>query len=229
MLVGLNSDPNYYVINVIVALCLLCILFINEEVNLLFLLILAVLSDSGMRVSELINIKVSDVRLQKPYQIKVHGKGNKDRWTPISESTADLLNLYFKKEEQFDPLFLSRNLFINRSRKPFTRAGITYILQKYTTAVHEKYPNDFPAKLTPHCLRHTKAMLMLEAGHNLIYIRDILGQEHVKTTEIYARVDSKQMRAALETVQAQIPVPDPKNIEYVRDPATLAWLKDYCS
>lgn len=70
---------------------------------------------------------------------------------------------------------------------------------------------------------------MLEAGHNLIYIRDILGQEHVKTTEIYARVDSKQMRAALETVQAQIPVPDPKNIEYVRDPATLAWLKDYCS
>lgn len=193
------------------------------------LLILAVLSDSGMRVSELINIKVSDVRLQKPYQIKVHGKGNKDRWTPISESSAELLKLYFKKEEQFDPLFQSRNLFINRSKKPFTRAGITYILQKYTKAVHEKYPNDFPEKLTPHCLRHTKAMLMLEAGHNLIYIRDILGQEHIKTTEIYARVDSKQMRTALETVQAQIPAPNPADIKFDQDPATLAWLKDYCS
>lgn len=192
-------------------------------------LILSVLADSGMRVSELINIKVFDVRLQKPPQIRVHGKGNKDRWIPISDSTANLLKLYIEKENLYNPLTQSDFLFYNRSKRQFTRAGITYILQKYVTSLHEKYPNEFPEKLTPHCLRHTKAMLMLEGGHNIIYIRDILGHEHVKTTEIYSRIDNRQIRAALESVQANIPVCSTS--EAISEPGSelLDWLKEYCS
>lgn len=87
---------------------------------------------------------------------------------------------------------------------------------------------DFPAKLTPHCLRHTKAMLMLQAGQNLIYIRDQLGHEHIKTTEVYARIDSRQRQDALKAASEQIKSPDTAPIEYRNNPSLLDWLNKYC-
>lgn len=192
------------------------------------LLILTLLSDTGARVSELINIRVSDVRLSAPAQILVHGKGNKNRYVPISSNTSKLLKLYFDNEGLWDPSQIGRFLFLNRSGRMFTRAGITYILQKYTSMLHEENPTNFPAKLTPHCLRHTKAMLMLQAGQNLIYIRDQLGHEHIKTTEVYARIDSKQRQDALKAASEQIKVPSQVSIEYKNNPSLLDWLNKYC-
>ena len=192
------------------------------------LLILTLLADTGVRVSELIHIKVSDIRLSTPAQILVHGKGRKNRYVPISTKTVKLLSLYFDKEELRSSIYSERFLFLNRSGHQFTRAGITYILQKYTTMIHNEHPMDFPEKLTPHCLRHTKAMLMLEAGQNLIYIRDQLGHEHIKTTEIYARIDSKQRQVALKAVSDQIKVADPTPIHYKNNPELLDWLDQYC-
>ena len=148
------------------------------------LLLLIIMADTGARVSEIINIKISDIRLAKPATILVHGKGNKDRYVTISSKTVDYLNLFFDTEGLRSPIYSERYLFLNRSGKPFTRAGVAYILQKYTTLLHNEDPSLFPASLTPHCLRHTKAMLMLEAGQNLIYIRDTLGHASIKTTEI---------------------------------------------
>lgn len=192
------------------------------------LLILTVLSDTGMRVSELTDIRASDVRMDSPAQILVCGKGNKSRYVPVSTKTVGLLNLYFDNEELRHPSRAQRHLFLNRSGQPFTRAGITYILQKYTTMLHLEAPAEFPEKLTPHSLRHTKAVLMLQAGQNLIYIRDQLGHEHIKTTEIYARIDSKQKRMALEAASEQVKVPDPAPIEYKNNPSLLDWLNKYC-
>ena len=193
------------------------------------LLLLTVMADTGARVSEIINIKISDIRLDTPGNILLHGKGNKDRYATISTNTALLLKLYFDKENLRSPVYAERNLFLNRSGKPFTRAGIAYILQKYVTMLHNENPASFPAKITPHCLRHTKAMLMLEAGQNLVYIRDTLGHEHVKTTEIYARISSKQKQNALDAVNAKIQVPDTNNIDYKNDSSIRSWLHDYCS
>lgn len=193
------------------------------------LLLLTVMSDTGARVSEIINIKISDLTLTQPATILVHGKGNKDRYVTISQKTCDLLNLYLDKENLRSVVCAERNLFLNRSGQPFTRAGIAYILQKYTSQLHSEDPLSFPEKLTPHCLRHTKAMLMLDAGQNLVYIRDTLGHEHIKTTEIYARINSKQKQAALDAVNSKIRVPDTSNIDYKHDPTRRAWLRDYCS
>lgn len=193
------------------------------------LLLLTVMADTGARVSEVIDIKVSDVRLSKPATILVHGKGNKDRYVTLSSKTVDLLNLYFDKENLRSPLYSDRNLFLNRSGEPFTRAGVAYILQKYTTSLHKEDPSAFPAKLTPHCLRHTKAMLMLEAGQNLIYIRDTLGHAHIKTTEIYARINSKQRQEAMDAVNAKIKAPDTNTIDYKNNKAVRSWLYEYCS
>ena len=201
----------------------------NNRYGFKDLLILAVLADTGARVSEMINIKVADVRLDNPPQIKVTGKGNKSRFIPISSNTASLLKLYIDKENLCTDLGQDRYLFLNRSGRKFTRAGITYILQKYVDEVHQAHPLDFPDNLSPHCLRHTKAMLLLNAGQNLVYIRDILGHAHIKTTEVYARADSKQIRAALEKAEAQVKSPDPETISYQNQPELLSWLNDYCT
>ena len=71
----------------------------------------------------------------------------------------------------------------------------------------DENPDLIPARLSPHCLRHSKAMHLLQAGVNIIYIRDILGHTSITTTEIYARADSKQKREALESAYKDV-IPD---------------------
>lgn len=192
------------------------------------MLMLTLLYDSGSRVSEFINIKVSDLRLDKPSVIRLQGKGNKSRWVPLDNRTVNLINLFLEKEHLKTPIALNRYLFLNRSGNPYTRAGISYVLQKYTNQLYTEDAMAFPQKLSPHCLRHTKAMVLLQAGTNLIYIRDVLGHEHMRTTELYARADGSQKRAALEVAQSQIKTPDVDTIEYQEDQDLLHWLNDLC-
>lgn len=190
------------------------------------LLILTVLYDTGARVSELINIKVSDVRLRPIEGILLHGKGGKNRYVPISDNTINLLKLYFEKENLYATVNTGRYLFLNRSGQQFTRPGISYILQKYVTMLHNQAPESFPEKLTPHCLRHTKAMLMLKANQDLIKIRDTLGHEHIRTTEIYARADVHQITDALETAYSQVKDPQDEIIDYRSDSALMKYLTE---
>lgn len=192
------------------------------------MLILTVLYDTGARVSELINIKVSDVRLEKPYGINVIGKGNKPRFIPISEETNKLLEHYIVNENFNNVESQNQYLFLDKYKKQFTREGITYILNKYVSKLHSENELEFPETLSPHCIRHTKAMIMLEAGCNLIYIRDILGHEHIKTTEIYARTNSKQIQDALVLAQSKVKLVDEKVANYKEDIDLMKWLNELC-
>ena len=79
-----------------------------------------------------------------------------------------------------------------------TRGGVSHILQKYAALASEKYPN-MPEIVTPHTIRHSKAMHLYQAGVNLIYIRDILGHADISTTDIYARADTESKRKELES------------------------------
>jgi integrase/recombinase XerD len=157
------------------------------------LLMLSLLYDSAARVAELINLTVGDVRLDEYPSIKLTGKGNKARRVPLMSNTVALLKQYIKEHGLDVVQKSSCPLFPNPQNNRFTRAGITYILQKYAPAYHEK--------ITPHILRHTKAMHLLQAGVNIVYIRDILGHVDVNTTEIYARADTEMKRMALEKAQ----------------------------
>src|SRR5690606_23475691 len=89
-------------------------------------------------------------------------------------------------------------LFQNRSHDKLTRAGIAYILKKYVDDARVCHPGLIPEVVSPHCFRHSKAMHLLQAGVNLVYIRDLLGHVSIKTTEVYARADSQMKRSALE-------------------------------
>ena len=89
-------------------------------------------------------------------------------------------------------------LFPNRQGERLSRAGIKYILDKCVASARNKNPGVLPELISPHTFRHSKAMHLLHAGVNLVYIRDILGHADLKTTEIYARIDGEMKRKALE-------------------------------
>jgi len=191
------------------------------------LTIIATLYDSGARVQELIDLKTRDVRLTKPATITLTGKGNKQRSVPIMEKTRELLENYMKENNLLENGKQSHPLFYNSNRRPFTRPGITYILEKYLQQAKQTYSEVlFPDRLHPHLVRHTKAMHLLESGVNLIYIRDLLGHVNVTATEIYLRANTETKRKALEAaymevVTQDIPVWD-------EDTDLLKWLQDFC-
>jgi len=94
---------------------------------------------------------------------------------------------------------LTVTLFYNSNRRPFTRPGITYILEKYLKQAKQANSEFlFPDRLHPHLVRHTKAMHLLESGVNLIYIRDLLGHVNVTTTDIYLRANTEAKRKSLK-------------------------------
>lgn len=109
-----------------------------------------------------------------------------------------------------------RPLFFNSMGNKLSTAGIAFILQKYIHDAHEQAPDIIPEHLSPHSLRHSKAMHLLQAGVSLIYIRDLLGHTSIKTTEIYARADSKQKREAIEKAYSNV-------IPIVESNATPSW------
>ena len=87
-------------------------------------------------------------------------------------------------------------------------------------------PELIPKRITPHCLRHSKAMHLLQAGVNLVYIRDILGHVSIQTTEVYARADSKQKREALEAAYTEVlPALGEEKTSWERDSELRSWLK----
>jgi Site-specific recombinase XerD len=114
------------------------------------------------------------------------------------EPTKLLLKRYMEEQRLADPSANMHALFFNKRKQKLTRAGVNYILAKYKDRARIEGKSLIPEVLTCHSLRHSKAMHLLQAGVNLVYIRDILGHCSVQVTEIYAKADSKQKREAIE-------------------------------
>jgi site-specific recombinase XerD len=191
------------------------------------LVMMATLYDTGARVQELIDLKVTDVRLTKPVTITLTGKGNKKRCVPLMDKTHNVLQAYMEENHLLENGRQQSPLFHNSRYQSFSRPGITYVLNKYFKMAKQNHPEAvFPAAIHPHMMRHTKALHLLESGVNLIYIRDLLGHVSVTTTEIYLRADTELKRAALESaypevVSKDIPV-------WTEDTDLLHWLKEFC-
>jgi integrase/recombinase XerD len=188
------------------------------------LVLLSLMYDTGARVQEIADLTVADVRLENPTTVKVTGKGNKSRLIPLMTPTAKLIEQYMSENNLKDAARGSYPLFQNRSHTKLTRAGIAYILNKYVEESRLLHPGQIPKVISPHCFRHSKAMHLLQAGVNLVYIRDLLGHVSITTTEVYARADSLMKRNALEnayqaTTPSEMPVWQQNN-------DLLKWLKD---
>ena len=165
--------------------------------------LLSVLYDTGGRVQEVCDLVVRNIRLETPTEIALTGKGRKTRFVPLMDNTVSMLRGYIA-ENRLDTVGKeSSPLFFNQQHGKLSRGGVTYVLQKYASLAHDHDPA-IPAKLTPHILRHSKAMHLYKSGSNLIYVRDILGHVDISTTDIYAKMDMDTKREALERAYPEI-------------------------
>jgi site-specific recombinase XerD len=189
------------------------------------LTMLAVLYHTGMRVSELTGLTPSCIRQSKPFIVEVLGKGSKKRLVPIEDNTMNILNQYLQENMLSRPGREDHPLFFNCHGAELTTSGVTYVLNKYAAMARTEHPGLIPDKISPHCLRTSRAMHWLEAGVDLYYIKDLLGHVSVQTTEVYARTDSKAKREALEKAYALIGKIEPEITSWEKDPKLLAFLK----
>lgn len=186
------------------------------------LAMILLLYDSGARVQELCDLKVCDIRVENPPVVRLFGKGRKNREVPLTEPCAVVLKRYIQ-ENHLDASSRSKDpLFVNPQGKKLTRGGVSYVLSKYICKANETSDIAIP-EITPHCLRHSKAMHLVEAGKNLIYIRDFLGHESIETTQIYAKANPEARRKALETMDKKMETP--KMPDWNDDPDLKAFLK----
>ena len=146
----------------------------------------------GLRVSELIDLKISDLYFDEDF-IKVSGKGNKERLVPISNVNKKYINIY-KNEVRPHMNIVSEFtdiLFLNRRGKQLTRAMIFTIVKNLASAINLK------KNISPHTFRHSFATHLLENGADLRSIQQMLGHESITTTEIYVHVDRTHLAAVL--------------------------------
>ena len=120
----------------------------------------------------------------------------------------------------------SSPLFFNNRHEKLTREGIAYILATYANLARKEAPDLIPAKISCHSLRHSKAMHLLQAGVNLVYIRDLLGHVSIQTTDIYARADSKAKREALEKAYADLVPNRTSDREWEKSKDLRDWLRN---
>jgi len=184
---------------------------------------MSILYDTGARVQELIDIRVCDVILENPAVIILTGKGNKTRRVPIMKNAVLLLKNYLAENKLNKPWKNEYPLFTNNQNHKLTKEGVAYIVAKYTVSAR-KASNLVPHKVKVHMFRHSKAMHLLQAGVNLIYIRDFLGHVDLKTTEIYARADTETKRKAIENAYPDLI--DSNLPDWSKDEALLSWLSE---
>jgi len=189
------------------------------------LALLSLMYDTGARVQEMTDLTPSVIHLDKPNSIQITGKGNKTRIVPLLEEQVKILRNYLTEFDLLKPQTRSYPLFFNSRHEKLTRAGITHILLKYADKARKRKPKLIPEKLSCHTLRSSKAMHLLQAGVNLVYIRDILGHASVQTTEIYARADSKLKREAIE--KAYVDVAPKEEPFWENNENLLSWLKSF--
>ena len=154
--------------------------------------LLLFLYNTGARVSEALAIRVCDLRLERPRQVRLLGKGRKERICPLWSETASALRRLIPTTRAEGLLFL------NTRGAPLTRDGVAYVLAKYVRLAAQKNPALTKRRVTPHVMRHSCAVALLQAGVDVSVIRDYLGHASVTTTSRYITTNLRMKRDVLE-------------------------------
>lgn len=186
--------------------------------------LLALVYDTAARVQELCDLDVADIRRANPMTVVIRGKGTKIRYVPLMGPTAQLVADYLEHREPHPVLGADADpLFCGPNHSRLTRSGIAKLLARHVRTVRARDPDWAPGlPVTPHTLRRTRAMHLIQAGINLIYIRDLLGHVDASTTEIYARADAETKRKAIEN--AYEPLTPDALPDWTLDASLVGWL-----
>lgn len=182
--------------------------------------LLLLLYNTGARVSEMVELKLSDLRLEGAGQVHLLGKGKKHRACPLWPETVTALQAYLEQRSPKEPGI--EHLFLNANAAPITRFGIRYITRKYGAAAQDQCPSIKTKTVNPHTIRHTTAMHLLRSGNDINMVSYWLGHADINTTHIYLEIDMEMKRLMLEKAGA----PAIKKRELWHKPDILQWLNN---
>jgi integrase/recombinase XerD len=158
--------------------------------------LLLFLYNCGARVAEVLAVEWADLQFVPPRQVRLRGKGRKERLLPLWRETADALHRLRGMVTSAG----QQHVFVNCHGHPLTRDGVAYILHKHASAVAAKErPTLGHKRITPHVLRHSCAVALLQSGTDITVIRDYLGHASVATTARYIATNLQMKRDAMET------------------------------
>jgi site-specific recombinase XerD len=178
--------------------------------------------NTGARVQEILDLRVRDLRLVSPCQVRLHGKGNKIRLCPIWRRTAQLLQELITTYPPSDNP-ADQRVFLNDRNAPLTRFGVRYLLRKYVDVAAKEAPTLADKRIHPHSLRHSTAVHLLKAGVDIATISQWLGHSGLNVTMRYARADIDMKRQALEQVFPNL-APSASGKIVGHDGGLLSWL-----
>ncbi len=180
--------------------------------------LLALLYNTGARIQEALSLCPGNIRLAAPAQVKLFGKGRKERICPLWPETAKLLAALLKRQPRLD----HEPLFVNRYGQPLGGAGVRFKLAQYVQAAAVKMPSLRKKRVHPHTFRHTAGVQLVAAGVDVTVIRSWLGHVRLDTTNHYARANLETKRRAIEQVDRSTRPGSPPR--WRRNPDLLNWL-----
>jgi site-specific recombinase XerD len=181
--------------------------------------LLLFLFNTGARVQECVDLSVGNLRLDSQGQVKLLGKGRKERACPLWPETVEAIRTYRSHGRM--PESSEQRVFLNANRKPMTRFGIRYIVRTQADRAAQKCASLRKKTIGPHTWRHSTAMHLLQAGNDINMVSYWLGHANINTTHVYVEIDMEMKRKML----AQCSPPKSKAARRQwQKPKTIQWL-----
>lgn len=192
---------------------------INSRTGMRDKALLLLLYNTGARVSEIVELKIANLRLTGTAQVTLMGKGKKYRSCLLWPETVKALGTYLKLRVSKDPA--TEQIFLNANGVPVTRFGVRHIIRKYAESAQTNCPSLKTKSINPHTIRHTTAMHLLRAGNDVNMISYWLGHADINTTHIYIEIDMEMKRKMLLKTKA----PTVSKAMPWQKPNILKWLE----
>ncbi|HEY2528410.1 MAG TPA: tyrosine-type recombinase/integrase [Xanthobacteraceae bacterium] len=180
--------------------------------------LLAFLYNTGARIQEALDVTPAAIRFHPPAQVRLLGKGRKERICPLWPETVNLLKALLRQRPGAD----NEPLFVNCYGRPLGPAGVRFKLDQYVQRAAQTMPSLGKKDISPHTFRHAAGMMLVSAGTDITVIRSFLGHERLDTTNLYARANLETKRKALEHANGSARPGKPPR--WKRDPELLTWL-----
>jgi len=185
--------------------------------------LLTLLCNTGARATEVVQLNIKDPRLETPSQVRILGKGRKERICPLWQETSDALRGYLR--QRADGAQPDAPLFLNAHGERITRFGVGTILKRNVTAAATTQPSLAAKSVSPHTLRHTTALHLLQSGAELNVIKSWLGHVSITTTSQYIEIDMAMKRKAIERCAPPAPAPEGES-RWHASKDIIQWLED---
>ncbi len=195
----------------------------SQRLGLRDLALLTFLYNTGARASEAVALNIRDIRFETPAQVRILGKGRKERACPVWPETVNALHTYLEQRDDGDRP--DAPLFLNAHGRRLGRFGVVTVVKRHTAAAARLQPSLAAKRISPHTLRHTAAMHLLQSGVELNVIKAWLGHVSITTTSQYIEIDMAMKRAALERCSPPVPT-QPGDSPWHSQEDIVQWLED---